>query len=238
LATALSTQRRSIRAGSRKISTQNASTPLAADLADRTQAARRARTRLRIIDAGRTLFARDGYSVTTIDRITAEAGVGRATFYLHFVGKLELLQAIFEDFRGHFMAVMGALHLHVAQDESAVCAWIRLYIDVLSSQKTSVNAVSAALREGVDSILERQGWYGLALDIFARTIPAFRLAISGQDEVVSARAQLLLFQLDGFATACAMGRWTGPSDATAVELARIIMAFVRDNAEAGSSLMQ
>jgi AcrR family transcriptional regulator len=44
----------------------------------------------RILDAAERLLGRLGYQKTTMDDIAAEAGVGRRTIYLHFVGKEEV----------------------------------------------------------------------------------------------------------------------------------------------------
>ena len=53
-------------------------------------------TRERIADAARVLFARDGYSATSIDAIAAEAGVAVRTVYTTFGAKREILSAICE----------------------------------------------------------------------------------------------------------------------------------------------
>jgi len=53
-------------------------------------------TRERIADAARVLFARDGYSATSIDAIAAQAGVAVRTVYTTFGAKREILSAICE----------------------------------------------------------------------------------------------------------------------------------------------
>ncbi|WP_285116732.1 TetR/AcrR family transcriptional regulator [Leifsonia sp. fls2-241-R2A-40a] len=53
-------------------------------------------TRLRIADAAQALFARDGYSVTSIDAIAREAGVGTRTVYAAYGAKREILNVICE----------------------------------------------------------------------------------------------------------------------------------------------
>ncbi len=49
------------------------------------------RTRERIRDAANELFIRDGFKNTTVDAITAAAGVSKGTFYIHFDRKEDLL---------------------------------------------------------------------------------------------------------------------------------------------------
>src|SRR5205809_5004439 len=47
-------------------------------------------TRSRLVDAAVDAFRTQGYAATTVEDIAATAGVTRATFYLHFDGKLEV----------------------------------------------------------------------------------------------------------------------------------------------------
>ena len=55
---------------------------------------RTARTRRRLLDAGRTLFAQHGPTGVTSHAIAAEAGFAAGTFYLHFKHKGELFQEL------------------------------------------------------------------------------------------------------------------------------------------------
>jgi AcrR family transcriptional regulator len=66
---------------------------------DKTQSLReqqRAFTRQRLIEAARQVFAERGYPDATVDEIASAAGASRATFYLHFKGKTELVAALVE----------------------------------------------------------------------------------------------------------------------------------------------
>ncbi|MFD6895619.1 TetR/AcrR family transcriptional regulator [Rhodococcus sp. NPDC060086] len=49
-------------------------------------------TRQSILDASLEAFAERGYFATTVDDIVQRAGIGRATFYLHFDGKATVLR--------------------------------------------------------------------------------------------------------------------------------------------------
>src|SRR4051794_37440613 len=48
-------------------------------------------TRRRLIDGALAAFERKGYAATTIDDVVAEANASRATFYLHFRSKSDLV---------------------------------------------------------------------------------------------------------------------------------------------------
>ena len=53
-------------------------------------------TRRLFIEAARRLFSERGYGTTTVDDIVKAAGASRATFYLHFASKAEVMAAIFQ----------------------------------------------------------------------------------------------------------------------------------------------
>jgi AcrR family transcriptional regulator len=53
--------------------------------------------RRRILDTATTLFYAEGIHAVGIDRIIAEAGVAKATFYHHFPAKDELVRAYIEE---------------------------------------------------------------------------------------------------------------------------------------------
>ncbi len=50
------------------------------------------RTRQRLLDAARTVFARHGYLDTTVDHIVTEAGLARGSFYTYFESKTDLFR--------------------------------------------------------------------------------------------------------------------------------------------------
>jgi AcrR family transcriptional regulator len=55
------------------------------------------RTRELLLERGLASFATKGYRATTIDDIAAAAGTTRATFYLHFASKAQLMRQLIED---------------------------------------------------------------------------------------------------------------------------------------------
>jgi TetR/AcrR family transcriptional regulator len=54
------------------------------------------RTRRRILEAAGRCFADLGFAKTTVEEIARAAGVSKALVYVHFHGKEELLEAVFE----------------------------------------------------------------------------------------------------------------------------------------------
>lgn len=61
-------------------------------------------TRAALLTAARRVFERSGYARTTVARITTEAGVGRATFYVYFSSKEEVFSVLAEQVRVAFLA--------------------------------------------------------------------------------------------------------------------------------------
>src|SRR6187455_1129212 len=55
---------------------------------------RRERTRARMMDAAKALFARQGVDNTRINEITEEADVGFGSFYNHFDSKEAIVEAV------------------------------------------------------------------------------------------------------------------------------------------------
>src|SRR6478735_5699125 len=70
----------------------------------RTQEERRSATRGALMEAGRKLFARDGYEAVSSEALVADAGVTRGALYHHFDGKKGLFEAVFEEVEGEIVS--------------------------------------------------------------------------------------------------------------------------------------
>lgn len=68
----------------------------------RLHAADRETTRALLVDAAIRVFAARGYARATVDQIATEAGASRATFYLHFHNKADLLPELLDRAAGEF----------------------------------------------------------------------------------------------------------------------------------------
>lgn len=66
------------------------------ELRQRKDAARKERTRGRLLDAAARVFARKGYHATLVSDIVAEANVGQGTFYRNFENKRAVLEALYD----------------------------------------------------------------------------------------------------------------------------------------------
>ncbi|MFF3569200.1 TetR/AcrR family transcriptional regulator [Nocardia jiangxiensis] len=115
----------------------------------RVQATHREMTRTLLTDAAITVFAEKGYAQSTIDQIAAEAGTSRATFYLHFRTKADLLRDLLERASGAFTEPYTRLAASLrAHDPDAVREWIleamRGWIEVEDIMRPVYEAANAS----------------------------------------------------------------------------------------------
>ncbi|GAA1116072.1 TetR/AcrR family transcriptional regulator [Nocardiopsis composta] len=93
-------------------------------------------TRAALLAAARTVFERRGYARTTVAGITAEAGVGRATFYVYFASKAEAFAVLAEQVRDRFLAGQDLSGVDAgdpyAVAEATITAYLDAYLDNLA----------------------------------------------------------------------------------------------------------
>ena len=118
--------------------------------------------RERILQTAHTLFYREGIRATGVDRVIAEAGVTKVTFYRHFPAKNDLVQAFlalrheywmhwFTDAlarqaargRGGVQAVGEAMAEWFAQGDFRGCAFINAMVELGGSQPEVAAAAQA-----------------------------------------------------------------------------------------------
>ena len=95
--------------------------------------AQKALTRTRLLDAAAELFARKGYAATTIEEIAMTAGATRATFYLHFASKSDLVHGLYAALVEHDAGYEELIEICRAPTEAALRAWLDAFIAGLDS---------------------------------------------------------------------------------------------------------
>ncbi|MFF0492373.1 TetR/AcrR family transcriptional regulator [Nocardia sp. NPDC004068] len=104
-----------------------------------------AETEQALKDAARRLFAERGYLNTKITDITAAAGRSAGSFYNHFAGKEELLQALLRDFgEAGDIAADAAEHSPDFTDPAAVRYHVRNYWQFARAHWPVLRAVGQA----------------------------------------------------------------------------------------------
>lgn len=157
------------------------------------RAAQKVLTRSRIRDAARMLFYSSGYAATTVEQIAAASGASRATFYLHFKDKEEVLQDIVREYTPRAMAVMRRLP-GPRPTLPQIRAWVGELTDLVAEERVSLTIFRQVGRVGVapppyvQSILED------LVGALAERIPAFRAALEPGPAQLEARvhADLLI----------------------------------------------
>ncbi|HEY7357470.1 MAG TPA: helix-turn-helix domain-containing protein, partial [Ktedonobacterales bacterium] len=111
-----------------------------------------------ILQAAEELLAEKGYHDTSIDEIGARVGISKATVYLHFKTKEELVFALFERDMQRFFQMMEAIVASPKGPRAKLEELFRtMYRGVLSKkfQMISTISVSPALRKMFEEQHER-----------------------------------------------------------------------------------
>ncbi|MFJ9366109.1 TetR/AcrR family transcriptional regulator [Nocardia sp. NPDC101769] len=175
-------------------------------------------TRSRLIDAAKQLFTTQGYAPVRVDDIAAAVGCSRATFYLHFTGKPDVLRAIAEQGTlpsvQHFYEDLD--HVLDTGSREEFAAWMRRAIDWFQEYKDLLPAWDEATTlEPEFREVAREGIMALpnVMSSYLSRWPADR-----QDEA-HLRVELLVAQLERFFTRWAM---QGTIDVSAEEAANVL----------------
>lgn len=172
--------------------------------------------------AARRVFARKGYLNTKITDITAEAGRAAGSFYNHFAGKEELLEALLADIAASGdESAMTEGHLSDFSDPAAVRWHVSQYWDFYKEHASTMQALRQA---------------AMVNDAFGRTLASFGATQSADlnghlAHVTAAGMRLpastelsiaMMYQLvDSFAQMWlldpAPAGWTPPTDEEAIE---------------------
>jgi AcrR family transcriptional regulator len=106
-------------------------------------------TRARLVEAAVTCFGQQGYPGTTIEDIVAEAGASRATFYLHFNSKLEILReamgAIVPEVDRRYAQLDEALAKPGGVTRDELSAWLDDWITFWQDNAALINAAHQAV---------------------------------------------------------------------------------------------
>src|SRR6201996_1663656 len=108
----------------------------------------RAFTRRRLMEAGQQEFAAKGYLDTRVEDIARLAGASRATFYLHFKSKSELMIALAEEMLpfavGTYRDLDEMLRGHGPELRERLRKWLAQWLDVWTSGAEANHAMLQA----------------------------------------------------------------------------------------------
>ncbi len=95
----------------------------------RTQAERRAATRLALLDAARSAFAERGYHGAAAEEIVRRAGLTRGALYHHFEDKKDLFRAVVDEMEGEIDKKIEEAERAQSGLPEAVMAGYRVFLD-------------------------------------------------------------------------------------------------------------
>lgn len=121
-------------------------------------------TRETLVDAAQAAFEDDGYVNVTVDDIARRAGASRATFYLHFQGKAEILQAVLRklQMREEWKVLLEHFSAIDEPTVDALQAWLDEYVDFYMRHPgihRALHQAQAIEPEFTDAFLERMQGY-------------------------------------------------------------------------------
>lgn len=120
----------------------------------RTRAQMLDETRAKLIAAAREAFARYGYAGTSMDELTASAGLTRGALYHHFGGKEGLLQAVVHTIDAEIDAELSKISASEPRPLRALQKRARAYVERTGApevQQIVFHDAAAVLRGGVDA---------------------------------------------------------------------------------------
>lgn len=147
-------------------------------------------THKRLLDAAVEVFVRDGYSTSRVEDIARAAGVGRATFYLHFAGKLDVVHELIGPLRARSEALYRELDTHGDPSWSQLHEWITHVIDYWRRNRAAITVVNQAV--GVEA--QFASYFVDAASASAQAMTSF-LASRPPAEREQARLRITMFIL-------------------------------------------
>ncbi len=152
-------------------------------------------TRRRLIDGALAAFERKGYAATTIDDIVAEANASRATFYLHFKSKSDVVLVMAQTLGRRWRELYRELTSGERLSRKELYDWLDAMAGHYQTNRATVAALgqAAAVERGVADV--RLANQRESMAVIAESI---RRWYGGDEEEARIRAALLLAQMDRF----------------------------------------
>jgi AcrR family transcriptional regulator len=152
-------------------------------------------TRRRLIEGALVAFERKGYAATTIDDIVAEANASRATFYLHFKSKADVVLVIAERLGRRWRELYRELTADGTPTREALLAWLDSMVENYESNRVSMDALTHAIAIEPEVAAVNLANNRESIEVMAASIQESQ---GGDPEDARVRAALLLTQMDRF----------------------------------------
>jgi AcrR family transcriptional regulator len=152
-------------------------------------------TRKRLVDAAVEVFRRTSYNQATIEDITTAAGASRATFYLHFKSKAEIVKVLLdEELLPDSNALYERLYALREPTRADVRAFVRELIEYWDRHEPAIDILQQAHAADREEIGE--GWAHALLDT-SSVLARYLTEVRGVDpQVALIRAVISIGLLD------------------------------------------
>jgi AcrR family transcriptional regulator len=152
-------------------------------------------TRRRLIEGALAAFEQKGYAATTIDDIVAEANASRATFYLHFKSKADVVLVMTETLGRRWRELYLELTSGGRLSRKVLYEWLDGVVENYQTNRVSLQAIDHAVAiepvvGGVDLATRQE-----SIAVMAESIERW---YGGDSDDARVRAALLLVQMDRF----------------------------------------
>lgn len=152
----------------------------------------RALTRTEILTAAAELFETERYHDLPIDAIARHAGVSRATFYLHFANKREVLDELIAPLREAGTTFWGQVHPD-ARSAAAIAPHVERFLDAVRANR---GAFTAWMQAGDDIMAtSRRDLDRVRYLVFGDALPAHE-ALARTVALVSVLERFCVYWLD------------------------------------------
>lgn len=153
-------------------------------------------TRARLLESAITLFRERGYAATTVQDIAKAANASRATFYLHFKDKDEVVLGILDLARPDIERQYEALDAALAEDSlEQLQVWMREAIEWFEQRQALAIALEQVITSGGEMGERVTEWFN-----FTDSMPGF-LEKAGDEVQARLRVWLLVTLLSHLSVA-------------------------------------
>lgn len=184
-------------------------------------------TRRKLKEAARQVFVNGNYANSSIDFIAREAGVSRATFYLHYQSKVAILNELVEDDGRRQEALFSKLAAVSDPTHEDFVRWLDSYKRATLRERHVVSFWQLAVGLHPELAPLFSALRDRKIDILAAAHPAFRWRDAKPEagERQRIRAHLLLVQIEQLFFSLVVSAWPLDQDRSIEVIADEMAAF-------------
>jgi AcrR family transcriptional regulator len=189
------------------------------------------RTRRAILQAGREVFAARGFEAPNVADLARAAGISRATFYLHYQSREEVMQAVFEREVRWQLRRYRTLTADIVASKRKLLGWAERFIAGFKTERHYVLIIYRALSVDPKNLAPIMRARYRTVRAVARRVPAFRLlgANGKLDRERAIEMYFLTQRLEDVSLLWAFeDEWTADIDFALRSVVNSLFAFARD----------